>query len=253
MLTVRDTEDDKVQALAAGADDYITKPFRLRELIARMGAVRRRTSAGDVTRSSIMRAGRIELKLEGRILKKDGQEIHLTPKEFDLLAFLMQRKDVPLTHARLPHAIWGAEYGNESHYVRSYIKTLRRKIEDDPGRPEYILTECHHSADSIGCRGLVTVGGIRMNGIRLVSARLSIRKKTKTISNCSGDVTHSPLPPSSPACAGPPGSGGIRRGSLVHGQVRPAFLAAYSRTSWIAFLLSRPSSRVTLPEELRAP
>jgi two-component system KDP operon response regulator KdpE len=106
-----------------------------------------------------MRAGRIELKLEGRILKKDGQEIHLTPKEFDLLAFLMQRKDVPLTHARLLHAIWGAEYGNESHYVRSYIKTLRRKIEDDPGRPEYILTECHHSADRSAAVGWLPLAG----------------------------------------------------------------------------------------------
>jgi two-component system KDP operon response regulator KdpE len=141
MLTVRDAEDDKVQALEAGADDYITKPFRLRELIARMRAVLRRTGADAALNIPILRAGQLELEMEGRTLRKSGSEIHLSPKEFELLAFLMRHKDIPITHARLLRAVWGSEYGNEPQYLRSYVKTLRKKIEDDPACPEYILTE----------------------------------------------------------------------------------------------------------------
>jgi two-component system KDP operon response regulator KdpE len=81
------------------------------------------------------------LETEHRVLRKAGREIHLSPKEFELLAFLMQHKDIPVTHARLLRAVWGFEYGNEPDYLRSYVKTLRKKIEDDPGRPGYILTE----------------------------------------------------------------------------------------------------------------
>jgi two-component system KDP operon response regulator KdpE len=141
MLTVRDTEDDKVQALEAGADDYITKPFRLRELVARIRAVLRRTGADPVLPVPVLRIGQLELEMEGRTLRKTGKEIHLSPKEFELLAFLMQHKDVPVTHARLMRAVWGSEYGNEPDYLRSYIKAVRKKIEDNPRRPEYILTE----------------------------------------------------------------------------------------------------------------
>jgi len=141
MLTVRNTEDDKVKALEAGADDYITKPFRLRELIARMRAVLRRTGADGVLHTPVIRVGQLELEVEHRTLRKAGREIHLSPKEFELLAFLMQHKDVPVTHAKLLRAVWGPEYGNEPDYLRSYVKTLRKKIENDPGRPEYILTE----------------------------------------------------------------------------------------------------------------
>jgi two-component system KDP operon response regulator KdpE len=141
MLTVRDTEDDKVQAFEAGADDYITKPFRLRELIARLRAVLRRTGVDAPLHTPVLCVGHLELEAEHRILRKAGREIHLTPKEFDLLAFLMHHKDIPVTHARLLRAVWGADYGNEPDYVRSYIKALRKKIEDDPARPGYILTE----------------------------------------------------------------------------------------------------------------
>jgi two-component system KDP operon response regulator KdpE len=141
MLTVRDAEDDKVQALGAGADDYVTKPFQLRELIARMGAVLRRLGSGPELNTPVIRVGRLELELEHRVLRKAGKEIHLSPKEFQLLAFLMQHKDVPVTHVRLLRAVWGHEYGNEPNHLRSYVKTLRRKIEDDPGQPQYILTE----------------------------------------------------------------------------------------------------------------
>jgi two-component system KDP operon response regulator KdpE len=141
MLTVRDTEDDKVQALEAGADDYITKPFRLRELIARLRAVLRRTGPDAMLHAPVLRVGQLELETEHRVLRKAGREIHLTPKELDLLAFLMQHKNIPVTHAKLLRAVWGSEYGNEPDYVRSYIKTLRKKIEDDPSQPGYILTE----------------------------------------------------------------------------------------------------------------
>jgi two-component system KDP operon response regulator KdpE len=141
MLTVRDTEDDKVQALEAGADDYITKPFRLRELIARLRALLRRTGADAVLHTSVLRAGQLELEMEHRILRKAGREIHLTPKEFELLAFLVQHKNIPVTHAKLLHAVWGSEYGNEPDYLRTYVRALRKKIEDDPARPAYILTE----------------------------------------------------------------------------------------------------------------
>jgi two-component system KDP operon response regulator KdpE len=141
MLTVRDTEDDRVQALEAGADDYITKPFRLRELVARLRAVLRRTGSDAVPPTPLLRVGKLELEMEHRRLRKDGREIHLSPKEFELLAFLMQHEDIPITHARLLRAVWGFEYGDEPEYLRSYVKALRKKIEDDPSRPEYILTE----------------------------------------------------------------------------------------------------------------
>jgi len=141
MLTVREAEDDKVQALGAGADDYITKPFRLRELMARMGAVLRRTGSGAELSPPVLSVGQLELELEHRILRKAGKEIHLSPKEFEMLAFLMQHQNVPVTHAKLLRAVWGQEYGNEPDYLRTYVRSLRKKIEDDPSRPGYILTE----------------------------------------------------------------------------------------------------------------
>jgi two-component system KDP operon response regulator KdpE len=141
MLTVRDTEDDKVLALEAGADDYVTKPFRLRELIARLHAVMRRTGVEGKAQTPVLRAGTLELELEPRTLRKAGKEIHLYPKEFELLALLMQHQNVPVTHAKILRTIWGPEYGDEPEYLRSYVKTLRKKIEDDPAHPEYILTE----------------------------------------------------------------------------------------------------------------
>jgi len=141
MVTVRDSEDDKVRALEAGADDYITKPFLLRELVARLRAVLRRTHSDNGASGSILRAGNLELDVERHSLRREGQEIHLSPKEFELLAFLMKNRDVPLTHIKLLRAIWGAEYGNELEYLRSYIRMLRKKIENDPAKPDYILTE----------------------------------------------------------------------------------------------------------------
>jgi two-component system KDP operon response regulator KdpE len=141
MLTVRDTEDDKVLALEAGADDYVTKPFHFRELVARLRSVLRRIGAEGAPLPPVLRAGDLELVLEHRTLRKAGRIIHLSPKEFELLAFLMQHKNIPVVHARILRTIWGPEYGDEPDYLRSYVKTLRKKIEDDPAHPEYILTE----------------------------------------------------------------------------------------------------------------
>ena len=141
MLTVRDSEDDKVQALEAGADDYITKPFRLRELIARMGAVLRRTTADAVLSTPVLHVGQLELDLERRTLRKAGKEIHLTPREFELLVFLMQHKDLPIANSKLLRAVWGSEYGHATDSLRTYVRSVRKKIEDDPGQPAYILTE----------------------------------------------------------------------------------------------------------------
>ncbi len=140
MVTVRDAEEDKVRALDAGADDYVTKPFRFRELVARMGAVLRRTQASGAD-PRILRAGDLRMDLERRLLWKRDEEIRLSPKEIDLLSFFMKNQNAPLTHVRLLRAVWGAEYGGEVEYLRTYVRMLRKKIEDDPARPQYLLTE----------------------------------------------------------------------------------------------------------------
>jgi len=141
MITVRETEDDTVEALEAGADDYLTKPFRVRELLARIGALVRRARAETDASRQVICAGKLELDVTHRILRKAGEQIHLSPIEFNLLEFLMQHLEIPLDHGRLLRTIWGPEYGHELEYLRTYIRLLRRKIEDDPAKPEYILTE----------------------------------------------------------------------------------------------------------------
>jgi two-component system KDP operon response regulator KdpE len=141
MITVRDSENDKVDALEAGADDYVTKPFRLRELIARLHAVLRRTRRKDASEPATLKAGNLEMDFKRHLLWRAGEPVHLSPKEFELLAFMMRHQDAPLTHAQLLRTVWGPEYGNELEYLRSYVKMLRKKIEDDPAKPEYILTE----------------------------------------------------------------------------------------------------------------
>jgi two-component system KDP operon response regulator KdpE len=110
-------------------------------LIARLHAVLRRTGVEGRAQTPVLRAGKLELELEHRTLRKAGKEIRLYPKEFELLALLMQHQNVPVTHAKILRSIWGPEYGDEPEYLRSYVKTLRKKIEDDPAHPEYILTE----------------------------------------------------------------------------------------------------------------
>jgi two-component system KDP operon response regulator KdpE len=141
MVTVRDAEEDKVEALEAGADDFVTKPYRLRELVARLRAVLRRLNSPRDASDTMVRAGFLEIDLERRLVSKRGVEVHLTPTEFDLLAYLVRNQGAPILHSKLLRAVWGPEYGGELEYLRSYVKTIRKKIEDDPSRPEYILTE----------------------------------------------------------------------------------------------------------------
>jgi len=142
MVTVRDAEDDKVSALEAGADDYVTKPFQLRELIARLRAVLRRTQLGGAKEDEeVLRVGDLVVNLKRRSLMRSGKAVRLSPKEFDLLTLMMQNKDLPLTHVKMLRTIWGPEYGGELEYLRTYIRMLRKKIEDNPDKPVYILTE----------------------------------------------------------------------------------------------------------------
>lgn len=141
MVTVRDAESDIVRGLEAGADDYVTKPVRFRELVARMRAILRRLDAHSATQPAVIRAADLELDLEHHCVRKGGDPVHLTPIEFDLLALLMRNRGAPVTHAKLLRAVWGPEYGTELDYLRSFVRTLRKKLEDDPARPKYILTE----------------------------------------------------------------------------------------------------------------
>jgi two-component system KDP operon response regulator KdpE len=130
-----------VRALEAGADDYVTKPVRFGELVARMRAVLRRLHSESTTEPPVIHAGSLEIDLERHSLRKAGAIVHLTPKEFDLLALLMRNRGMPVTHAKLLRTIWGPEYGTELEYLRSYVRTLRKKIEDDPASPKYLVTE----------------------------------------------------------------------------------------------------------------
>lgn len=141
MLTIRDNQDDKVEALDSGADDYVTKPFHVRELTARVRAAIRRANAADLPASSALEIGAIRLDPERREVTKAGEPVHLTPKEFDLLHYFMSNAGKPLAHSRLLSAVWGTEYGGELEYLRTFVRQLRKKLEDDPSQPVYILTE----------------------------------------------------------------------------------------------------------------
>ena len=143
MLTVRDSETDKVQALDAGADDYVTKPFSIPELAARLrAAIRRATMSLPETPKTIV-IGDIAIDPARRIVRKAHAVVHVTPKEFDVLYYLMSHAGLPITHAKLLQAIWGAEYGRELEYLRTYVHNLRQKLEGNPASPQYILTEAY--------------------------------------------------------------------------------------------------------------
>jgi len=141
MVTVKDAEEDKIRALDAGADDYVTKPFRFRELIARLRAVLRRLHPDSAAQRNVLQAGDLKIDLEHRLVWKGGEEVRLSPKEFDLLSYLWKNQGAPLTHTKLLRAVWGPEYGNELEYLRTYVRMLRKKIEDDPAKPAYIQTD----------------------------------------------------------------------------------------------------------------
>ena len=140
VVTVRDSEEDKVEALEAGADDYITKPFQVRELTARIRAVLRRSRTPAAAVEGSVQVGVFELHPARRSLKKRGKEIRLTPTEFDLVAYLIGHAGHPIPHAKLLSTVWGPQYGEEREYLRTYIMQLRKKLEDDPAHPKYLKT-----------------------------------------------------------------------------------------------------------------
>ncbi len=140
MLTVRNSEADKVAALDAGADDYITKPFSTPELLARIRAALRRVPTSQTAPAKI-RAGRLEIDFTARTVRNGANTVHLTPKELDLLRYLAEHQNEVVKHRELLQAVWGPDYGDQVEYLRVFIKKLRNKIEADPEHPEYITTE----------------------------------------------------------------------------------------------------------------
>ncbi len=141
MLTVRDSQDDIVQALEAGADDYITKPFHIRELIARLKVAIRRNRSTDIQKALIY--GEIELDPNRRTVHQSGRRIRLTPKEFDVLQYLMQHAGSPIAYSKILRVIWGTAHSEEIEYLRTYIRQLRVKLEADPSQPKYLITEAN--------------------------------------------------------------------------------------------------------------
>lgn len=142
MLTAKGEEDDRVRGLELGADDYITKPFSPRELVSRVKAVLRRTEAvGAGTHGLIEVDDRLKLDFDRREIWVDGNLANLRPTEYRLLYHLVQNAGWVVTHDQLLSRVWGYEYRDEPHYVRLYINYLRKKIEEDPADPKYILTE----------------------------------------------------------------------------------------------------------------
>jgi len=140
VLSVRGEEKTKVEALDAGADDYITKPFGMDELLARIRAALRRQPSSDAE-ARVLEAGDLRIDLDAHVVTRGGEEVRLTPKEFDLLAHLVRNAGKVLTHRALLGAVWGGDYTEQHEYLRVFIGQLRKKIEPDPSNPRYILTE----------------------------------------------------------------------------------------------------------------
>ena len=141
VLSVKGEEWIKVEALDAGADDYVTKPFGMAELFARVRAALRRTLAVTGSATTLLETGDFHIDLDAHRITVRGQEVHLTPKEYDLLVYLMRHPGKVLTHRILLGAIWGGDYVEQTEYLRVFIGQLRKKIEPDPAHPHYILTE----------------------------------------------------------------------------------------------------------------
>ena len=141
VVSARDSDADKVEALDAGADDYLSKPFSFDELMARIRAALRRTGfASDTTPKHISVPG-LEIDFENRKVVAGGKLVRLTPTEFDILRYMVAGANKPVPHKRLLQAIWGPEYGEEIEYLRVFINQLRKKIEPSVGKPVFILTE----------------------------------------------------------------------------------------------------------------
>jgi two-component system KDP operon response regulator KdpE len=139
-LTVRNTEKDKVEALDAGADDYVTKPFGTPELLARIRAALRRAPLLAEGLPEVLSLGEMEIDFNLRRIRKGMKELPLTPKEVDLLRYLATHRNSPVPHTRLLQTVWGPDYGDEVEYLRVFVNRLRNKIEPDPSNPRYLLT-----------------------------------------------------------------------------------------------------------------
>lgn len=141
MLTVRSSEEDKVAALDAGADDYVTKPFGIPELLARIRAALRRAHVVQPNEHAPLELDGTVIDLAARRVRRGTQEIRLTPKEFDLLHYLVSNPNVAIPHTKLLQAVWGPDYGDQVEYLRVFVNQLRKKIEPDPAKPRFLLTE----------------------------------------------------------------------------------------------------------------
>jgi len=141
MLTVRDAEADQVEALDAGADDYITKPFRTQELLARIRAALRRAPAGKAAEIHQLTLGPVIVDFDARQVQSAGHRVRLTPKEFEVLRHLALHANKVVTHRELLQAVWGPDYGDEVDYLRVIMNQLRKKVEAQPSSPAYLLTE----------------------------------------------------------------------------------------------------------------
>jgi two-component system KDP operon response regulator KdpE len=140
MLTVRDAEADKVDALDAGADDYITKPYHTPELLARIRAALRRTPSMQEPNGRVL-LGQVQIDFDTREVTAPGRKVRLTPKEFDLLRYMTAHANKTISHRELLQAVWGPDYGDEVDYLRVFVNQLRKKIELKPSSPAYLLTE----------------------------------------------------------------------------------------------------------------
>jgi two-component system KDP operon response regulator KdpE len=141
MMTVRDKESDKVAALDVGADDYVTKPFSMQEMLARIRAALRRTVTSAPSGIANVRIGEVEIDFRARCLTSHGKQIRLSSKEFDLLSYLASHPNRVIPHEELLHAVWGPEYGEEREYLRVFVNRLRKKIEPSPQDPQYLVKE----------------------------------------------------------------------------------------------------------------
>jgi two-component system, OmpR family, KDP operon response regulator KdpE len=141
ILSIRNAEKEKVDALDAGADDYVTKPFSMPELLARIRAALRRAPLLSTGTPDVVNLGATEINFVARRVTVNDTEVRLTPKEFDLLRYLASNPDEVIPHAKLLQAVWGPDYGEEVEYLRVFINQLRKKIEPDPSHPSYLLTE----------------------------------------------------------------------------------------------------------------
>jgi two-component system KDP operon response regulator KdpE len=141
MLTVRDRAADKIEALDAGADGYVTKPFDVNEFLARIRATLRRAPKNALAESRVLQLDDVEVNFRDRQVKVKGRIVRLTPKELDLLYYFASHPDSALPHDRILQAVWGPDYGDEVEYLRVFVNQLRKKLERDPSKPKYILTE----------------------------------------------------------------------------------------------------------------